>query len=508
MCPAVSVQFTTYSASYFRPPAFGQDLELRYFDGADWLLAQRVAADGVDRGPKRISVVIEDPEALWGGLQLEISAPDDWWIDDVWVTCTEPDGDGDGYGPVVDCDDTDARHHSDCTTCVDLDDDGFGDGCDLGEDCDDFDSLINPDAMDIWGDGDDTDCSGEDGPSIFDDFDQTALSIRHFQAGNAVWSNFIAPLNELRFSGAGYIETASLDLATCSAVQWRYGLGTVTIPGEPAVFWDDGAAWVAAPHLQIGDDVVGLVDDPAALTSFNLRLESTRYLTIDYLGVRCVDADGDGDGVSPELDCDDNDPLHWADCGVCIDLDGDGFGEGCDLGDDCDDTASSINPNAVDTYGDGIDDDCTGLDGSGWFFTFEQADEGWAFVGDAALSQETAFSGIWSANLAGGNGTLVLPSWDTTFCTALDWSFRVQRGPDVPETTDSLEAFFYDSGFQPISVVIIEGDGTESQGFETWTGTITDPDAFVTDFQLRFLSEGSGRGFDDFYIDDINVVCR
>ncbi len=48
-----------------------------------------------------------------------------------------------------------------------------------------------------------------------------------------------------------------------------------------------------------------------------------------------TDVDGDGFGLGCETDCDDNDPLHHADCFTCSDPDGDGYGAGCDLGSDC-----------------------------------------------------------------------------------------------------------------------------------------------------------------------------
>ena len=113
------------------------------------------------------------------------------------------------------------------------------------------------------------------------------------------------------------------------------------------------------------------------------------------------DADNDGDGYPASYDCDDNDPaLNWddydgdlsttcdGDCDdrdgftypgaawaesstACMtDLDGDGYGEmypasGVTGGSDCNDRDSTIFPGALDTDGDGVDQDCDGADSGG-----------------------------------------------------------------------------------------------------------------------------------------------
>jgi serine protease len=85
--------------------------------------------------------------------------------------------------------------------------------------------------------------------------------------------------------------------------------------------------------------------------------------------------DADGDGYDDTVDCDDTDsavnPGAAEVCGdgidndcdgvddVCtVDLDGDGYDDTVD----CDDTDASVNPGATEVCGDGIDNDCDGVD--------------------------------------------------------------------------------------------------------------------------------------------------
>ena len=74
----------------------------------------------------------------------------------------------------------------------------------------------------------------------------------------------------------------------------------------------------------------------------------------------CTDGvDNDSDGL---IDCEDPDCEGSPDCESTNDADGDGFEDINAGGDDCDDNNPNVYPMAGDTYGDGVDSDCDGLD--------------------------------------------------------------------------------------------------------------------------------------------------
>ncbi len=101
--------------------------------------------------------------------------------------------------------------------------------------------------------------------------------------------------------------------------------------------------------------------------------------------------DGDGDGFTDNVDCDDDDAT--VNPGV-DDTPGDGVDQDCDGADategstttdadgdgypeavDCDDADASVNPGAEDSSVDGVDQDCDEVDGSGGGSTLTDADE-------------------------------------------------------------------------------------------------------------------------------------
>ena len=272
----------------------------------------------------------------WGGtineavLDLSLASPDDA-DGDGWNAC----GDCDEADPTVnpgapeicldgldqDCDgldatgdlDTDGYIDADCggDDCDDTDPaihpgvDADGDGSNMCDDCDDADPDNAPGNPEYCGDGFDQNCDGEDDVADFDNDGYT--NIECIGGDDCDDANFLLHPG-IDADGDGF--SVCDDCNDSSSLQY---------PGNPEVCGDF-----------MDNNCDGLVDD--------------------------VDEDGDG-YYSPECagdDCDDTDP----EVNPGVDGDGDGVGVCADSNDVMD----TIYPGAPENCGDGLDQDCDGVD--------------------------------------------------------------------------------------------------------------------------------------------------
>lgn len=527
---------------YFAPEV-GDDLELSWNDGtktqtiADVIVGTGANDDGFQFAWGEITA-----DGAYGktfSMELFVNGAlgfadrgDDFYIDDFGVGCSGVDADGDGFPPVIDCDDTTAAHWFDCGRCIDADGDDYGVDCDLGPDCDDGDKAINPDASDTFGDGVDADCDGIDGPSIVDDFEGPELSVDVWDTvlgdASVVGTQSAGGAQSMQLGNGGLVQSVAFDASTCPEVLWSFDVQRG--PNAPAVGTDLEIGWYDGKSTTVTGAVLGngasddtfalafgTVADKAALTAdFVLQLENTgaapglQRFFVDDLIVECTDPDSDGDGVPAALDCDEGDAAHWFDCGLCVDADGDDYGEACDLGQDCDDADKTMYPGATDTFGDGIDQDCSGADGLGLFDDFDTGTNGLAFTsitGDTFFSTTFAFSGTTSLYMGGGIATANFADQDLAGCTQFAFEMQVLRGSvNAPEGGDILALQANDGGTWT-ALFVLAGTGFQETSFTRYAGTSTDKRWLADATQMRLFSDGTGFTFDDFLVDDVALGC-
>jgi cysteine-rich repeat protein len=332
--------------------------------------------DGVDND---CDGIVDEDDAADASTWYADMDGDGFGRSSIWTTaCTAPSGyvadssdcdDGDGAvspdatelcdGVDNDCDGTvDEDDAADASTWyVDGDGDGFGSSamteiaCDEpsgyvadATDCDDLDGDVNPDAIELCN-GVDDDCDG-----TVDEDDAADASTWYLDS-----------------DGDGFGD-ASTSEVSCTAPSGYVADATDCDD-------DDGVQYPGADEYCNGedDDCDGTVDEDAAVDA------STWY----------ADADGDGFGdagestfacdqpsgyVADASDCDDDVATTnpeaeetWYD-GVDADCDGwsdydsdyDGFDATAFGGDDCDDEDAEINPDAEEIWYDGVDGDCDG----------------------------------------------------------------------------------------------------------------------------------------------------
>jgi len=426
------------------PPACAIDEPLAgtiVMEGTALLFAGTV--DDPDQAPETLSLVWESDEdglldsgpadstgdtgfdvALApGDHMVSLTVTDDRGVQDVCFVlvgidpCQDLDGDG-VENCEADCDDHDAEIYPDATELADgedndcdgtvdegtvfYDDDGDGycegpasctDGSDPG-DCDDTSTSVYPGAPEDGGagtgegNGIDDDCDGlvDEGTLQYDDDGDgySELDGDCDDADPSIRPGAIELCNGVDDDCNGTVDDADLDVD---------GYVDTDCGGDDC---DDGDPYAHPDAIEtcdgVDEDCNGVVDD------------------------RDIDGDGQLDDACGGDDCDDLDPLTYDgaaelpdtqdnDCDgvvdegtVLFDDDGDGFAE---ADGDCDDGDVSAFPGAIESCGDGVDEDCSGiaddadLDGDG--FVDDACGGNDCDDGDAAvnpLAAETCGNGV------------------------------------------------------------------------------------------------------------------
>ena len=295
------------------------------------------------------------------------------------------DDDGDGAGS-----DTTLVLRSDCTNP------GAVWVADIS-DCDDSDPAVGPGREEICN-GIDDDCDGAiDTDACVCEVMQgfgSAVQICGDRAGRDWWNARdecledgydLVTIDSLEFNNALENQTAGYDRS--------FWIGLTDLENEGWFTWIDGTELDYEDWRNGEPNDYGFGEDCAEIDSRggwddNSCSERQAYICeVDAARTWYADTDGDGLGdtdasveawpapasyVANDLDCDDADPRRPAI--LYTDADGDGFGGnlvgiGC-VGDstvagDCDDADPAVHPGAPETGGDGIDQDCDGVDGSG-----------------------------------------------------------------------------------------------------------------------------------------------
>ena len=534
------VEYSYYVKRGSSAPKDIDSLYFEYWDGTTWV--PQAVHRGTGFGDTDFTWfvgLVDDPAAQHAGFRWRFRRHTEgyisgsFFVDEMYLQCGT-DADGDGVSSTVDCDEADAKHWSDCTTCVDSDGDDYGADCDLGPDCDDADAAVSPGATDTFGDGTDTDCSGYDGPGFLEDFEEVELGTYRWE-----WVDGDVELTTkwieqsgtwgLSFGGRGLMRSVPIDTSTCPDVVWYY-YGHPAGSETDALYVDywNGTEWVRADTWSTDawsstgyNDLElrwGMLPADAAHADFQFEMSVTydgEYTDhgFDDIGIACTDPDADGDGVPEVLDCDDADAQHWFDCADCTDSDGDGFGTDCDLGLDCDDTDATVYPGAADALGDGVDTDCSDFDGVGIFDDFETRTfdvSRWThdeIEHSLWLTTVEAHSGTIGLQIA-TDGRIVTAPIDTSSCGDLVWYFHLLRddtwGGQDPDK--DLVVSYWD-GASYVEVDAITADTRLDPEFYFWWGTIDAASAYHPDFKLELAAVADPDDRAKFWVDDLGVHC-
>lgn len=334
------------------------------------------------------------------------------------------DGDGDGFCPPKDCDDSDNKtfpgsaEKDSATDCMsDADGDGYGDaapasGVTAGTDCDDSASGVSPGATEIVADGVDQTCDGVELCYVDDDNDgfrgSATVSSSDSDCADAgevdgsYPSGDCADDDAFTYPGAAASDSASACMTDNDGDGYGdLGPATGVTAGTDC---NDGSASVNPNASEIVSDGVDQDCDGGDLCYQDADSDGFRGdLTIGSADLDCVDG-FEAPSAQASGDCDDSSALTFPGAALndsataCMaDNDGDGFGDigatgAVSPGTDCDDASADRYPGANEEIGDGVDQSCDGRelcyvddddDGFHTGATLSSADEDCADSGEA-----------------------------------------------------------------------------------------------------------------------------
>ncbi|MCK6523435.1 FG-GAP-like repeat-containing protein [Myxococcota bacterium] len=304
--------------------------------------------------------------------------------------CT--DGDGDGYCPPKDCDDSDkltfpgSAEKESSTACMsDADGDGYGDatpgsGVTAGSDCDDSASAVSPGATEVVADGVDQTCDGVELCYVDGDTDgfrgSATVSSADSDCGDAgeVGASYpsgdCADSDDSTFPGAATKDSAS----ACMTDFDGDGYGDLGPASGVTAGTDcnDGTKSVNPGASETVSDGIDQDCDGGDLCYQDVDGDGYRNdKTISSTDLDCVDGVEAPSG-QPSGDCDDGSTQTYPGAApkdsatACMaDNDGDDYGDvsasgGVTAGTDCDDASASRYPSATEIVGDDIDQSCDG----------------------------------------------------------------------------------------------------------------------------------------------------
>ena len=328
--------------------------------------------------------VFDDTDNCVSKANVDQADTDDDGKGDVCDSSDDRDIDTDGITIAEgDCDDTDPGRYPGNTEVAydgidqdcdnededDLDDDGYAAAVVGGEDCNDIDPNVHPGRYDSPYDGTDQDCSGADDNDVDDDGHNSETFVGGTPDCNDTSPSIHPGAAEIPYDGIDQ-DCDLKDLVDVDGDGWPATTATGGTPDcddtDPNIY--QGATEI--PFDDIDQNCDG-VDD----TTWHADADT------DGFGdpTKMVTAGQQPNGyVADNSDCDDTDstvnpdaaetPYDGIDqdCDTVdlddVDDDGHSADQATNGGPDCDDTDPSINPSVTDTPYDGIDQNCDGAD--------------------------------------------------------------------------------------------------------------------------------------------------